>query len=374
MQLYVKLDANLDDDEEILGISALAETVFVRSLRLAKRRMTDGAIGRRQLQALCARMPDGTDPAVLAGELVDVGLWVETDTGWTIPSWAKHNPTVADLEARRDDEARRKKQWRDARTGRDIPAATTRPTGGVPDTDDVPPPAPVADDMSEQTFDSRRDVPTGHSVATDRDALQSRAVQSRAEQSSTTPSARSPIERAEPDPPILPPWDQAHGLLANAWPDEPDYVVHGWAGELAKLVRRIRHPYPADVGPAAMGAILANTALAAAGARPSLLSNPDRARLLSQIEAVMRATPPPPGAQHVDTQALLDRWHTRITATARTRHGPWTTHDLATRTVATWDQPEPTPAHPAGRTNETAGTRQRDRIATLAGRITEGTS
>lgn len=161
----------------------------------------------------------------------------------------------------------------------------------------------------------------------------------------------------------LTPWDQARALLAHTWPTEPAYVLDGWAAELTKIRRRIRHPYPPDLDPAAIATLLASTAMTTIGARPALISNPDRARLISQIEALMRATPPPDNQPHVDTEALLGRWATRLQAIAPTRPA-WTVHELATRTVATWDQHDPKP-NPVSTAN-TAVARQKARLARLA--------
>lgn len=132
-RLYVPLDVDYLDDEKFDGVSVEAELLYIRSLCLVKRRMSDGFIDRRQLRRLCDRF-DG-DPVDAATELVAEGLWTTVDGGWTVAAWLKHNPSKADIEERRAAEAERKASYRKrdevshvARRGTN-PRATDSPTG-----------------------------------------------------------------------------------------------------------------------------------------------------------------------------------------------------------------------------------------------------
>lgn len=86
---WIPLDANFQDDEQIIELSAEAELLFIRSMALARRLDTGGAVRRGQLRRLTDKMT--TDPTALAEELVAVDLWSPVPSGWEIPSWVSWN-------------------------------------------------------------------------------------------------------------------------------------------------------------------------------------------------------------------------------------------------------------------------------------------
>lgn len=139
-RLYVPLDVDYLDDEKFDDVSAEAELLYLRSLCLCKRRVSDGHIATKQLRRLSDRME--SPPADLADELVAAGLWGRTDAGWIVVAYLKHNPSTADIEQKRRTDAERKAAARgegngggdvSARTG-NVSARTTsvsQRTGGV---------------------------------------------------------------------------------------------------------------------------------------------------------------------------------------------------------------------------------------------------
>lgn len=146
-RLYVTLDVNYLDDEKFDGISIEAELLYIRSLCLVKRRMSDGFIDRRQLRRLCDRF-DG-DPVDAASELVTEGLWTAVDGGWTIAAWLKHNASAADIERRQAAEADRKASYRTKKDATDGPASR----------------ADLSHVARRGTETRERNGPTGHNVA-----------------------------------------------------------------------------------------------------------------------------------------------------------------------------------------------------------------
>ena len=121
--LFVKLDINYLDDEQILSVSAEAEAVFIRSVALSKRRASDGRISRPHVRLLTDRC--STPAEELIAELVDAGLWTEDGAGWLIPSFLKHNQSAAQIEQAREAETARKASARANRSVR--PDTTARP-------------------------------------------------------------------------------------------------------------------------------------------------------------------------------------------------------------------------------------------------------
>jgi hypothetical protein len=115
MPLFVKLDCEFDSDDKVLACSGQAQLVFIKSLMLSKRRMSDGFIHSKHLRLLADAFDDGPENrAGWAQELVDAGLWTEVPDGWVIGSWSKHNKSSADIEKDNAAEAERKRVWRES--------------------------------------------------------------------------------------------------------------------------------------------------------------------------------------------------------------------------------------------------------------------
>lgn len=90
--LFIKLDVNYADDPKIIEVGEKSEILYVRSLCLAKRIMSDGFIAdahlpRFGLSGVNAR----------ARKLVAAGLWTRDDErgGYVITAWSRRNPPAA---------------------------------------------------------------------------------------------------------------------------------------------------------------------------------------------------------------------------------------------------------------------------------------
>lgn len=108
--LYVKLDIGFLTNERMLGVSPLAELLFVRALLLAKQRNEDGYLGRRQVENVIGRGIPEVEGC--AAELVKEGVWADADDGWRIVGWLDRNMSSAEIEDRRQAEAERKRTSR----------------------------------------------------------------------------------------------------------------------------------------------------------------------------------------------------------------------------------------------------------------------
>lgn len=122
--LFVPLDVNYADDPKMIEAGAEAELVYVRSLAIAKRIGSDGAIHRAHLPRLCdgifsVVMGEDT-PDDLAARLVKVGAWIDVPDGWRIASWDKWNLTAEEIQTRRSGRQKgaaigNHKRWHEAR-------------------------------------------------------------------------------------------------------------------------------------------------------------------------------------------------------------------------------------------------------------------
>jgi hypothetical protein len=91
MALWVKLDVEYASDPKLIDAGPMAELLYVRALCFAKKVNRDGFIEYRQLTRLAVGLPR---PGALAVRLVQSGAFVETDNGWQITGWLKHNKTA----------------------------------------------------------------------------------------------------------------------------------------------------------------------------------------------------------------------------------------------------------------------------------------
>ena len=96
--LFTPLHVDYQSDPKIIEAGHVAEVLFVRSLAMSKRLLSDGVVKRVQLPSLCLGLPGRAQTIVAA--LVGVGLWTEIDGGWQITNWLKWNPTAASLQAK----------------------------------------------------------------------------------------------------------------------------------------------------------------------------------------------------------------------------------------------------------------------------------
>ena len=108
--LYVPWVVDYYDDKALVlacAESPWTEVLFCRCTALAKAAMSDGLITPADL--ILSRVPNANKWAKV---LVRVGLWLETDEGWLIRSYAKHNLTAEQVEAKRAADAERVAKYR----------------------------------------------------------------------------------------------------------------------------------------------------------------------------------------------------------------------------------------------------------------------
>lgn len=101
-EIYLELNVEYYLDDAVAGVGVEAEVLFVRGLCLARKLMTDGAIGPSQLRRLGA---DLADVEAAATALVNARLWRRAKAGYVISNFLKRNPSRAQIVARSEEKS-----------------------------------------------------------------------------------------------------------------------------------------------------------------------------------------------------------------------------------------------------------------------------
>lgn len=96
---WAKIDDGLFDHPKVLIAGEEAANLYVRGLVWCCKHLTDGLIPREALRTLTTRR----DAAALAVKLVSAGLWEPREGGWAVHDFLDHNPTAAEVKARRSE-------------------------------------------------------------------------------------------------------------------------------------------------------------------------------------------------------------------------------------------------------------------------------
>ena len=99
---WAKFDDRFNTHPKVLVAGPLAIALHMRAIIYSSQHMTDGAVGRRQLNHIIQWADDGEDfgghwpnNSELAERLVAAGLWEATDDGWQIHDYTDWNPSKA---------------------------------------------------------------------------------------------------------------------------------------------------------------------------------------------------------------------------------------------------------------------------------------
>lgn len=135
MPLTAPIDVNLPEDPAIVAAGPDAEHLFIRSILLAKRIMTDGVLHRRQAlrcaQDLSAVAFGEVTAQQLCDRLVQHGLWTIEGDNYVITAWLTWNKPADEIREKAKKEAERKARHRDANATRDNRVAQTETRRGT---------------------------------------------------------------------------------------------------------------------------------------------------------------------------------------------------------------------------------------------------
>jgi hypothetical protein len=135
--LTASIDVNLPEDPAIVAAGPDCEHLFIRSILLAKRIMTDGLLHRRQAlraaQDLSAVVYGEVTAEQLCDRLVEHGLWTLEGDQYRIRAWLTWNKPADEIREAHDREKARKRAWAEERrqkdateTRREVDASTRR--------------------------------------------------------------------------------------------------------------------------------------------------------------------------------------------------------------------------------------------------------
>ena len=110
---WTKLDRSMIDGPEWDGIAPGVRLVHIEAMLWCNEHGTDGDVTPGTLGKL-TRYPRRLDAA---RQLVDAGLWHETDTGWTLPRFLDEQPSKQDSDRTRDIARQRQRRQRQHRNG-----------------------------------------------------------------------------------------------------------------------------------------------------------------------------------------------------------------------------------------------------------------
>lgn len=109
---WISIDDNFPDHPKVTAAGPLAAWLHVCGMAYCGRYLTDGHIPARQIP----RLADLDDPLALAERLVEVGLWEEVEGGYLVHDYLKYNPSRAQVEAKREANARRQAAFRNRKS------------------------------------------------------------------------------------------------------------------------------------------------------------------------------------------------------------------------------------------------------------------
>jgi len=125
--VWVRLADDFTDHPKVVTAGPLASWLYVCGLTYANRYLTDGFIPAGQVR----RMADVEDPQMLAGRLVDAGLWEVVDGGYLIHDYHGYQPSSENVKRERDEAAKRQAESRARRGKNGSHAVTDTVTGDV---------------------------------------------------------------------------------------------------------------------------------------------------------------------------------------------------------------------------------------------------
>lgn len=141
---WVRLDDEFPSHRKVERLTDAAFRLHVQGICWCARNLTDGHISRDDLDFV-SRI---RRPRRHAAQLVVAGLWSETDSGWYIHDYLEYQPSKAQVERRRENDAERKTRWRKKQSH----GVTDGVTDALPESrPDPKPPLPPSQAMGERS-------------------------------------------------------------------------------------------------------------------------------------------------------------------------------------------------------------------------------
>lgn len=104
---WVRVDDQFPHHRKVRHLSDQAFRLFVSGLCWCNDNLTDGVIPERDLRFVS----DVRAPKRYASELVSVGLWERTDSGWCVHDYLEYQPSAEKIREGRDAKRARQERW-----------------------------------------------------------------------------------------------------------------------------------------------------------------------------------------------------------------------------------------------------------------------
>lgn len=156
---WVKLTDDWYDDGDIAAVGPLGLAMWVTGVTWCARNLTDGHIPRRQARRLIDLQGIAVDgePTLaddVASQLVEVGLWAVTDTGYLVRNYHRYQPSREKVLTDREKDRKRKTSRPDSSGPSDDPPTGIRAESGGNRSRPVP--VPDSDPVLSSSRNSRR--------------------------------------------------------------------------------------------------------------------------------------------------------------------------------------------------------------------------
>lgn len=109
---WFKVDDKWWAHPKVIGLSGGARGVWVTCGSWSAAYLTDGYVPVRTLYLIAPGSRGRADQ--WAAELVDAGLWLRVDGGWTFHDWEQYQPSRIEVEEQRARDLERKRRGREA--------------------------------------------------------------------------------------------------------------------------------------------------------------------------------------------------------------------------------------------------------------------
>jgi hypothetical protein len=118
MELHAQIACAMPRELARKGIGWQARAVYAEAVLYCRENLTDGVISRGELPFWMADMPVKLRSRYLI-DMVTLGALLPHDEGWRFPDhvWRKWNPTKAQVDEKRAEEAQRKADYRNRKRG-----------------------------------------------------------------------------------------------------------------------------------------------------------------------------------------------------------------------------------------------------------------
>jgi hypothetical protein len=111
---YLLIDDGMAENPKVIGLSDKAFRLWITALVYCARNLTDGAISELAIRSLAPNCQIDR-PLSVVKQIVEAGLFDETDAGWLVHDFLEYNPSRAEMDRKRAKTRERKRRYDQSR-------------------------------------------------------------------------------------------------------------------------------------------------------------------------------------------------------------------------------------------------------------------